>query len=228
MRVEFDPRLRLILVTDGRGDLGRIEDVAASAVAGGCRCVQLREPDWSARRFEEACARLRPALERAGGVLLVNDRVDLACAGAAHGAQVGHRSLTPGAAREALGARGLLGYSVHDARELEEAAAAGCDFALLAPIWQTDSKPGVTPLGVAAAGELTATAALPVVWLGGVSVAHSAQLRGLPAAGRPSGLAAMGALMAAKDPAAVATALLAELDGCALDPAGRGDDAAGP
>ena len=226
MRVELDPRLRLILVTDGRGDLGRIDEVVAGAMEGGCRCVQLREPGWSARRFEAACARLLPALERVGGALLVNDRVDLACADLAHGAQVGHRSLTPAAAREALGVRGLLGYSAHDARELEEAAAAGCDFAVLAPIWQTASKPGVTPLGVAAAGELTAGASLPVVWLGGVSVAHSAHLRGLPAGRCPAGLAAMGALMAAADPAEVAAALLADLDGCALDPARRGDDAA--
>ena len=58
--------------------------------------------------MEDACARLSPTLEDVGGALLVNDRVDVACAGAAHGAQVGHRSLTPAAARAALGFLELL------------------------------------------------------------------------------------------------------------------------
>jgi len=227
VRVELDPRLRLILVTDGRGDLDRIDAVVAGALEGGCRCVQLREPQWSARLLEDACARLSPTLEDVEGLLLVNDRVDVACAGAAHGAQVGHRSLTPSAARAALGGGRLLGYSAHDASELEEAAVSGCDFALLAPIWRTSSKPEVVPLGLDTAGELTAAARLPVVWLGGVSVENVGQLRALEPRRRPAGLATIGALMSAGDPEQVARALLAELRACALDPERRSDDAAG-
>ena len=62
--------MQLVLVTDGRGDLGRIERVVASAIAGGCRCVQLREPQWSARLMEDACARLSPTSSSVGGALL--------------------------------------------------------------------------------------------------------------------------------------------------------------
>ena len=130
-----DPRLRLILITDGAGDLARIEAVVTAALRGGCRCVQLRERTWSARQHAAACERLQPLLDAAGGLLLVNDRVDVASAGLAHGAQVGHRSLAPAAARQALPRPALLGSSTHDARELDGAAAAGCDFALLAPVW---------------------------------------------------------------------------------------------
>ena len=151
-----DPRLRLILITDGAGDLARIEAVVAAALRGGCRCVQLRERAWSARQHAAACERLQPLLAAAGGLLLVNDRVDVAAAGLAHGAQVGHRSLAPRAARQALPRPALLGSSTHDAQELDEAAAAGCDFALLAPVWDSSSKPGRAGMGVAAAGALTA------------------------------------------------------------------------
>jgi thiamine monophosphate synthase len=50
-----DPRLRLILVSDGVGDPRRIEEVVQAALRGGCRCVQLREPRWSARAMLRAC-----------------------------------------------------------------------------------------------------------------------------------------------------------------------------
>lgn len=214
-----DPRLRLILITDGAGDLARIEAVVAAALRGGCRCVQLRERAWSARQHAAACERLQPLLAAAGGLLLVNDRVDVAAAGLAHGAQVGHRSLAPRAARQALPRPALLGSSTHDAQELDEAAAAGCDFALLAPVWDSSSKPGRAGMGVAAAGALTAASTLPVIWLGGVSVARVGALRALPAAHQPAGLAAISALMAADDPEVTARELLEALAQATLDPA---------
>lgn len=216
-----DPRLRLTLVTDGAGDLARIEAVARSALRGGCRCVQLRELQWSARELVGACERLRPLLDDVGGLLLVNDRVDVAAAGLAHGAQVGHRSLRPEAARAALPEPALLGSSAHDPDGLRSAASAGCDFALLAPVWMTSSKPGRSGLGVDVAGAWTAASAVPVLWLGGVTVETVAQLERLPASQRPAGVAAMSAMMSASDPGAVARALLVALGEGTLDPESR-------
>ena len=206
-----DERLRLILVTDGQGDLGRIEHVVRRAWSGGCRCVQLREPGWSAAELVSACARLRALTAGEGGVLLVNDRVDVAAAGYADGAQVGHRSLPPAEARAVLGAGRWLGYSAHDAEQLEQARGASCDFALLSPVWRTTSKPGVDPLGVARAGQLTERAGLPVIWLGGVTAAACGQLAGLGAGARPYGVAVMSALMRAGDPELATREILSAL-----------------
>ncbi len=200
-------RLRLCLVTDGRGDLARIERVVDAVLANGCRCVQLREFAWSARELTNACDRLRPRLEAHDGWLLVNDRIDVAASGAAHGVQLGHRSLSPAVGRRLLGAAAVVGYSAHDAAQLDEAAAADCDFALLSPVWPTASKPDAVALGLTAAAELTAAAALPVVWLGGVTAERCAAIGALPEAQRPAGVAAVGALMAATDPAQAAAAL---------------------
>ncbi len=205
-------RLRVCLVTDGHGDLPRIERVVAAVLEGGCLTIQLREPAWSARELWQACRRLRPHIDAAGGWLLVNDRVDVAATGVAHGAQVGHRSLPAAEARAVLGAAAVVGASVHDAAQLAGAAAARCTFALLAPVWPTSSKPGATALGLARAVEWTRCAALPVLWLGGVDAATAAQVRALPPGDRPAGLAARSALMDAADPAAVAAALRAAVD----------------
>lgn len=204
----FASRLRLVLVTDGRGDAARIEAIVRAALDGGARCVQLREPHWSARMLLQAAERLHPLLDEAGGLLLVNDRLDVAAAGAAHGAQIGHRSLPPDLARRVLGPEPVLGYSAHDQGELDLAAAAGCDFALLSPVWPTTSKPGMPHLGEPRAVVLTAAARLPVVWLGGVTPVHAARIADLPPDRRPAGIAVRSAIMDAADPRYATAALL--------------------
>ena len=207
----LDDRLRLILVTDGLGDLERIEAVVRAAWAGGCRCVQLREPSWTAAEMWAACLRLRGAASGSGSVLLVNDRVDVAASGVADGAQVGRRSLPPDAARAALGSERLLGYSAHDAEELRVAGAADCDFALLSPVWSTSCKPDARPLGAAAASALTARSPVPVLCLGGVTEAGCRELAALPKSARPSGVAVMSAIMNSDDPERRAGEILAAL-----------------
>ncbi|HEB53726.1 MAG TPA: thiamine phosphate synthase [bacterium] len=191
--------LRLQLITDGLGDEDRIVDIVSSALAAGLRSVQVREPKWSARLLLRACERLRPALDAVGGWLLVNDRVDVALAGAAHGVQLGHRSLPPATVRAMVGEQVVLGYSAHDADELGRAARDGCDFALLSPVWPTNSKPDAAFLGVERAGHLTAEARLPVLWLGGVDQTTAAELTRLPAEQRPIGIAVRSAIMQAPD-----------------------------
>ncbi len=208
----FDPAtLRVLLVTDGLGDASRIARVVRAVTQAGVRAVQVREPQWTARALWRVVEDLAPLLAAVQGLLFVNDRLDVAIAGSADGAQLGHRSLPPDVARAMVGPGPLLGYSAHDEGELAAAAAAGCDFALLSPVWPTTSKPGVPHLGAARAGLLTAAARLPVLWLGGVTAATAATLRDLPPAQRPLGVAVRSELMTAADPAAAAAGLLQAL-----------------
>lgn len=214
MAPRIDPALlRLVVITDGRGDLARLEQVIDAAVRGGARCVQLREPNWSARHYLEACERLLPLCERVRGVLLVNDRLDVVAARACHGAQIGHRSLPPAIARDVVGDRAVLGYSAHDLDELDRAAAGGCDFAMLSPVWPTTSKPGLPHLGPARAAQMTGVARLPVVWLGGIDVAQAAEAAAVPPPRRPVGVAVRSAVLSAADPEAAARSLLAAVRG---------------
>lgn len=220
----FDPTaLQFVLVTDGRGDALRIESIVRAAVDGGARCVQLREPHWPARTLLQVAERLRPMLDAVHGLLLVNDRVDVAAAGVAHGVQVGHRSLPPELARQVLGPARVLGYSAHDQAELDLAAAAGCDFALLAPVWATSSKPGMPHLGEALATSLTSRARLPVVWLGGITPTNAARIADLPVQSRPAGIAVRSAVMEAEDPRYTVAALLRALLGGIGAPQERSD-----
>jgi thiamine-phosphate diphosphorylase len=205
----IDACLRLILVTDGIGDPARLQQIVTAAIEGGVRCVQLREPSWSARQLLLACETLRPILDSVQGLLLVNDRLDVAATGAAHGAQIGYRSLPPEQARKVVGPDCVLGYSAHNAAELALAAQHGCDFALLSPVWPTSSKPNVAPLEVSRAAQLTEHASLPVVWLGGANPTTIHQIQNVAALQRPVGVAVLSAIMQSDDPKVTAAQLLA-------------------
>lgn len=205
--------LRLLWVTDGRGDGDRIVAIVTAAIGGGLRAVQVREPALPARLLAALCERLAAELAPVDGLLLVNDRVDVAAAGPAHGAHVGHRSLPAAAARRVLRPGQLLGCSAHDAAELRAAAAAGCDFCLLAPVLPTTSKPGAVALGIERAAALTAAASLPVLWLGGIDEGSIAAVAAVTGIGRPWGVAVRSALGDSLDPAATAARLSAWTDG---------------
>jgi len=103
------------------------------------------------------------------------------------------------------------GRSCHDGVELRSAAADGAAYATVSPIFLTDSKPGYGPaLGVTALATLAGEAGdLPLYALGGVT---AERVRACLAAGA-TGVAVMGAVMTADDPASVVSALAAQLLG---------------
>ena len=208
--------LRLLFITEGLGKPDWIARTVEKAVSAGCRAVQLRERDLTAAQLRELGQRLRPVLDEVGGLLFVNDRVDVALAGHAHGVQLGHHSLPVEEARRLAGRKLVLGASTHDAGQLEQAFLGGADFALLSPVHATGSKPGATPLGVARAAELTRGARLPVLWLGGFDHRHIAGIGAVDADSRPAGVAVRGAISKARDPAAETERILDALAGAGL------------
>lgn len=95
------------------------------------------------------------------------------------------------------------GRSCHAATEVHVAAAAGASWVTLSPFAETASKPGYAPLArqeYAAAG----ATGIPVYALGGITVDNASEAIGAGA----DGLAVMGSVMRAADPAAVVRELL--------------------
>ncbi|MGH7152256.1 MAG: thiamine phosphate synthase, partial [Planctomycetota bacterium] len=101
--------LRLLLVTDGSGDRGRLERVASAARRGGAVGIQVREPRLPGRAILELARALRTSFPPGRGLLFVNDRVDVALACGADGVQLGWRSFDARSARGLLGRDALLG-----------------------------------------------------------------------------------------------------------------------
>lgn len=104
---------------------------------------------------------------------------------------------------------GLRGRSCHWPFEVEHALAARLDYVTLSPVAESASKPGYgPPLGAAGVRRAARHAGpVPVYALGGADPLNAAEMR---AAGA-HGVAVMGAVMRAADPAAVVTRLLEEV-----------------
>lgn len=185
---------RLFVVTDRSQASRPLPDVVAAAVAAGARAVLLRDKDLPLAERQALAADLRALLDPVGGLLVWGGAT-----GAPEGTAV-HLSAADGfpAARPPL-----VGRSCHSAADLARAAAEGCDWVFLSPVFPTSSKPGYGPaLGVDGLAALV-PGAPPVLALGGV---RPEDVPGCLAAGA-HGVAVMGAVM--RDPAVVGAHLAA-------------------
>ena len=200
-------RWGVYLITDRAQTGGRpLLDVVAAALDGGVRAVQLRERDLPTRALYTLAEALRQLTTRAGAALLINDRVDVALACDADGVHLPAHGMTIADARTLLGAQRLIGVSTHAASEVGAAAAAGADFAVVGPIFDTPSKRVFgAPLGVdALAAARAAAPRLPLFAIGGVDATHVAALHRAGA----DGVALIRAVLAAADPQRAARQLL--------------------
>jgi thiamine-phosphate pyrophosphorylase len=213
---------RLYLITDRnlaalRGGVVAVAGAALSAASAtdqrGAVALQLREKDMEARGLYELARALRELCSRYGAALIVNDRVDVAIAAGADGVHLPANSFAVADARRLVGATRLIGVSTHEAGEVGAAAAAGADFAVYGPVYEPLSK---ASYGAARGAEFLgaacrAGAGLLVFALGGITAERIAELGGTPAlieGGRPAGVAVIGAVFGADDPAAATRALL--------------------
>lgn len=193
---------RLVVVTDGSATGGRpLTDVVAAAVAGGARAVLLREKHLPRAARAALAGQLQLLLAAVGGQLLVASDAGIASTLSAAGVHLAAADPRPPAVTaRSQGRRLLVGRSCHSAADVRRAAADGCDYVTLSPVFPTTSKPGYgPPLGLDALGGLV----LPVWALGGVDLDHASSCLAAGAAG----VAVMGAVMRAEDPAAVVGAL---------------------
>lgn len=200
---------RLCLVTDRGRTRGRpLLELVAAALRGGVEAVQLREKDLSGRELYDLAVALRALCRQYDAKLLVNDRVDVALAAGADGVQLPLTSFDPADARRLIGQGKLIGASAHGPEEARAAAAAGADFVVLGPIFDTPSKrPYGPPLGVDRLREISGQLGVPVLAIGGVRADHASALRQAGA----WGVAVVSAILEAADPAAAAAELRASL-----------------
>jgi thiamine-phosphate pyrophosphorylase len=201
----------LLVITDRRQARRSLEEVAEAAFAGGCRWLSLREKDLPAAERLELLRRLLALGRRWGATVGVHE--DLVAAVAARaGALHLPDGASPQVARGQLASATLIGVSAHDEAGIAGAAAAGADYVTLSPVFVSASKPDYGPaLGPEGFARLARAAALPVLALGGIDDARIAETIAAGAAG----VAVMGGVMAADDPARAVAALVARL-GAAL------------
>ncbi len=195
----------VLVITDRHQSRLPLPALAAAVFEGGGRWLLLRDKDLAqVERITLGRHLVELAVPYGAAVLMSGDVAAAIEAGAA-GVHL-PRDGDPGAARAGLGAAALIGFSAHDLDEVERAAAAGADYATLSPIFASPSKPGYGPaLGPEALAEAAAAADLPLLALGGVTAQRA---RDSLAAGA-AGVAVLGEVLGAEDPATAVRAIVA-------------------
>jgi thiamine-phosphate pyrophosphorylase len=194
---------RLLVITDRHQARHPLEAVAAAVGRGGGRWLLFRDKDLGPRERRDLALRLARIAAEQGFAFSVSADIELAAAVGATGVHL-QAAAQVAAARERL-ADAIIGVSAHSLADVAAAAVAGADYVTLSPIFLTESKPGYGPaLGIESL-RTAAAIGIPVLALAGVTAATA----GVCLAAGASGVAVMGEVMRAQDPACVVRELVA-------------------
>jgi len=201
--------LSLYLVTDRGLSKGRsLEYVVEKAVKGGVSIIQLREKNCSTKEFTELAISLKKLLEPLDIPLLINDRLDIALAVNADGVHLGQDDMHCEIARKILGKDKIIGLSIENIEQAEEANSYDIDYIGISPVFLTGTKPEFTiGLGLAGVKKITAISKFPSVAIGGINSGNAGEILKAGA----TGLAVVSAIMSAADPMLAAVELRKEI-----------------
>jgi thiamine-phosphate pyrophosphorylase len=182
------------------------------AAHAGIHLIQIREREMPDSALLSLVQRAVAAVRGTRTRVLVNDRVDVALAAGAHGVHLRGDSVPAARMRALTPPAFLIGRSVHTRDEVVALSAEGSvDYLLFGTVFPTASKPNQAAAGVGGlADAVNAAGGLPVLAIGGVTLASTHDLAGTGC----SGIAAIGqfADVPEQDLAAAVAAALAAWD----------------
>jgi len=146
-------------------------------IAGGATLIQLRDKHAASRDlYPQAEAALQIARKH-DVRLIINDRVDVALALGADGVHLGQTDMPVEAARRLLGERVIVGISTHNLEQAKLAANMPVDYVAFGPIFKTSTKENPDPIAglEALRGVRTIVGSLPVVAIGGITLANAGE-----------------------------------------------------
>jgi thiamine-phosphate pyrophosphorylase len=198
---------RLHVLTDAALGTAAMSSVQA-AIGAGAPVVQVRGKGVTDRELYEFT---RAVLDQCVGTAtrcVVNDRIDIALAAGAHGTHLGADDLPVSVARRLAGPGHMLGGTARDPDTAAILVAAGADYLGVGPAFATTTKSGLPdPIGPAGVGAVARAVPVPVIAIGGVT---ADRVPALLAEGA-YGVAVVGAVSEAPDPAAATRSLLEAL-----------------
>ena len=200
-------RIRLVVLTDTTLALPRrLTEVVEAALDAGAPAIQLRNKGESARALLAVGHDLRALTRRAGALLFVNDRLDVAMAVEADGVHVGAADLPVAAIRAVVPVGFLIGRSADEPSAARRAVDEGADYIGCGTVYETSSKPDAGQvIGLEGLTAVVQAVNVPVVGIGGITPARAVTVASKGAAG----VAVLGAVMSADEVGQAVADLLA-------------------
>lgn len=206
---------RLNAIVDGSlRAIGDLAELAANAARHGATIIQYRDKDASTRTMIGQATAIRAALAGTGVPLVVNDRVDVALAATADGVHLGRDDMDAQMARRLLGPDAIIGLTVKNAADADNAVDAPVDYACIGGVFETLSKRNLdAPVGIEGFAALrrrigAAKPDLPVGAIAGIDAGRVAEI----VASGASGVAVISAIFRAADIAAATRDLRGAVD----------------
>lgn len=166
-------RAGLYLVTSQALSRGRPTlDIVKAALAGGVQLIQLREKDMLLPDFIQLAKQVRQLTLKAGALLIINDRLDVAMGVDADGIHLGQTDFPVTLARK-LAPDMIIGVSTHNVEEVQAAQTADASYINIGPIFPTQTKAwsGMF-LGWEGLRNMAQAAKLPFSVMGGIKRKH--------------------------------------------------------
>jgi thiamine-phosphate pyrophosphorylase len=198
------PPLDLYVILDRAASGGRdLVTLADAVLAAGGRWIQLRDKEATSRTLAATARAVGARVRAAGGVFIVNDRLDVALAVGADGVHLGQDDL-PAADARTVAPQSLIGVSTHGLEQARRAEADGAHYVALGSIYATGSKAGFQLVGLEALRLVRPHVRAPLVAIGGITVERVPEVL---AAGADA-VAVISAIGLARDPGAATAAFL--------------------
>jgi len=157
-------------------DEGALQAHARELLSARPCCLQLRAKELPLADFCRLGHTLRIECTQADLPLCINDRLDVALAVGADIVHLGQGDLPLGEARRVHAVtparKMLIGVSTHNLEQAKAAQAEGADYIGFGPVFPTATKSDADPaVGLSALEKVAAAVSLPIVAIGGISLA---------------------------------------------------------
>lgn len=186
----------LYAVTPDEPDTGLLATRVRAALTGGAKLIQYRNKSATAALRLEQAGTLLALCRRHATPLIINDDLDLVLEIDADGLHLGGGDGSIAAARAKLGPRKLIGASCYNVLQTALAAEReDADYVAFGSFFASSVKPGAVHASLALLREAKQRLSVPVVAIGGITLANAPQL----IAAGANAVAVISALFAAPD-----------------------------
>lgn len=168
-RLKEEPLCLLLSPGPGRPP---VLEMAKRARDGGCGFFQLRLKNVCDQEHYETACRIGEFCAQSDALFVVNDRSDIARSIPGTGVHLGQEDLPVTVARGILGARRILGLSLHTEEERAATLTSDVDYVGVGTIFSSPTKPELGAAGLGLLAELSSKIELACFAIGGISTSN--------------------------------------------------------
>jgi thiamine-phosphate pyrophosphorylase len=182
-------------------------EITRQVIQGGAKIIQLRDKITIKKDLLPIAQALKNLCTEKGVLFIMNDSLDIALAVGADGLHIGQEDLPVKVARKLAPIDMLIGCSVSNAEQAQQAVNDGADYVAVGAIFSTPSKDAVA-VGLEPLRKIKKAVAVPVVAIGGINISNAVEVK---KAGADS-IAVIRALLGADSPETTAREIIKKFE----------------